>query len=191
MPASALARIRYSDYLAGEQASEEKHEYCDGAVIAMSAGTPAHSRLKTNLTRVVGNALVGKPCASFDADLRVRVVATSLATYPDLTVICGPLVRDVEDHHAAVNPTALFEVLSPSTAGYDRGEKFDHYQRIETLSAYGIVDHTRPHLDLYTRDPSGGWLRRGYGRGDLVRIDAIDVAIAVDDVYVGWEELRE
>lgn len=191
MPAAAVSRVRYADYLAAEEISAVKHEYCDGAVVAMAGGTPLHSRLKTNLAGEIFRALIGKPCSSFDADLRVRVPATTLATYPDLTVICGPLERDGEDRHAATNPTALFEVLSPSTAAYDRGEKFDHYVRLDSLQVYVLVDHARPHVDMYTRDPAGGWLRRGFGPGDTVRIEAIDASVRVDDIYAGWEALRE
>ncbi|MSQ00632.1 MAG: Uma2 family endonuclease [Myxococcales bacterium] len=152
--------------------------------------TPEHSLLKTNLAWAVRSALSNKPCVPFDVDLRVRVQATGLATYPDLTMVCGPMRVDAEDRNAAVNPTALFEVLSTSTAGYDRGEKFDHYATIPSLRAYILVDHTRVHLDCDTPSADGSWARRGYGLGQRVRIEAIDAEIAVDDVYVRWLELR-
>jgi len=182
--------VRYAKYLADEELSDVKHEYCNGAVVAMAGGTIAHSRLKTNLLYRLAAALDGKPCAAFAADARVRVTATSLATYPDVSVVCGPVQTDDEDPNAIVNPTALFEVLSPSTAGYDRGEKFDHFMQIPTLRAYVIVDHARPHIDLYTRNPDDTWTRRGFGAGDTVRIDAIDVDVQVKQVYEGWEALR-
>lgn len=187
----AARRTSYPDYLAMEAGSLDKHEFGDGMVIAMAGGTLSHSLLKTNLTVAVGSALRGRPCRPFDADLRVRVPATTLATYPDLTVICGPPERDAEDHEAAVNPTALFKVLSKSTAGYDRGEKFDHYQQLPSLQQYVLIDYTRPHVDVYTRLPSGGWERRGYGEDQRVPLPSIDVELSVAEIYSGWAEVRD
>lgn len=191
MPGAAVARVSYREYLAAEEQSDVKHEYCDGVVVAMAGGTPDHSRLKSNLLFRLSVALDGKPCRPFDSDLRVRVPATGLVTYPDVSVICGTFQPDAEDSSAATNPTALFEVLSPSTAGYDHGEKFDHYAKLPSLAAYVLLDHTRPHVDLYTRSSDGSWARRGYGPGERVRVDAIGVSLVVDEIYEGWAALRE
>ncbi|MSP54394.1 MAG: Uma2 family endonuclease [Myxococcales bacterium] len=152
--------------------------------------TPDHSLLKTNLGRVVGNALSGRGCRAFDSDLRVRCPATGLATYPDLTVGCGPFVIDDEDKDAAVNPTVIFELLSKSTASYDRTEKFDHYATLEMLATYVIVDNARPRIDVYTRPDEDSWVRRRYASGARVPLPAIGAEIAVDDIYDGWAELR-
>lgn len=190
MSSAARQLHTYAEYLSQEEASLEKHEFCDGAIVAMAGGTRAHSRMKTNLTVAVGTALHGRPCQPYDSDLRVRVPATTLATYPDLSVICGQAVADAEDRHAVVNPAVLFEVLSPSTAGYDRGEKFDHYQRLASLQQYVLLDHARPHVDVYSRLPSGGWERRGYGTGERVPLTSIDVELGVDELYTGWAEAR-
>ncbi|MSQ04303.1 MAG: Uma2 family endonuclease [Myxococcales bacterium] len=121
MPAAAARRHSYAEYLALEAATEDKHEFCDGIIVAMAGGTILHSVLKTSLALAVGDALRGRDCRPFDSDLHLRVPATSLATYPDLTVIRGPVARDTDDPHAVTNPTVLFEVLSASTAGYERG----------------------------------------------------------------------
>lgn len=190
MPSVAVRRFSYAEYLAQEAASLEKHEYFEGNIVAMAGGTGSHSRLKTNLTAIVSVGLAGRRCEAFDSDLRVRVLATGLATYPDLSVICGTRVSHPEDPHAATNPSVLFEVLSRDTAAYDRGEKFDHYQLIPELRHYVIVDHTRPHIDVYTRQDDGSWARRGYGAGDRLEINTIGVVIEVDAVYRGWAEER-
>lgn len=189
MPAFAPVRYSYADYVAGEELSLIKHEYCHGSIVAMAGGTVAHARLKSNLMTAVGSALRGRPCQAFDADLRIRVLATDLATYPDLSVICGPVERDPDDRCAVTNPTALFEVLSKSTAAYDRGEKFDHYQQLASLQLYVLVDDKRPHIDVYTRQSDGSFARRGYGAGALLPLTAIDVNLAVDDVYERWAEI--
>ncbi len=186
MSSTGPRRYSYAEYLALEEGSLEKHEFYEGAILAMAGGTVSHSLLKTNLTGAVVARLRGRPCRAFDADLRVRVPATTLSTYPDLTVICGPPERDAEDHHAAVYPTVLLEVLSPSTAAYDRGEKFDNYQMLPSLRQYVLLDHTRPHVDVYTRLPSGGWERRGYGPGQPVPLPAIEIELDVSELYEGW-----
>lgn len=190
MSNTAPHRHTQAEYLAMEAASLEKNEFFEGTILAIAGGTVSHSLLKTNLTGAVVARLRGRPCRAFDADLRVRVPATTLSTYPDLTVICGPIERDVEDRHAAVNPTVLFEVLSPATAAYDRGEKFDNYQPLPALRQYVLLDHTRPHVDVYTRLPSGGWERRGYGPGQSVPLSAIEVDLDVNELYEGWAAER-
>lgn len=189
MASTARRRVSYAEYLAEEAASDVKHEFCDGAVVAMAGGTPEHALLKTNLTVLVGAALRGRPCRPFDSDLRVRVQATSLATYPDLTVVCGPLQRDTEDRDAAINPTLLAEVLSPSTAGYDRGEKLDHYARIPTLREVVLVDSTRVHVDVYRRLGEDAWERHGYGPGATVPLASLEVAVEMEALFEGWAAL--
>ncbi len=190
MPAVGQRRFSYAEYLDLEQASTEKNEYLDGQIVAMAGGTGSHSRLKTNLAKLVAVALAGGRCRAYDSDLRVRVEATGLATYPDLSVVCGPRQPHPEDRHAATNPTALFEVLSKDTAGYDRGEKFDHYQRIASLRLYVLVDGTRPHVDVYTRQDDGAWARRGYEPGTRAALPGLDIEIDVTALYDGWEEER-
>lgn len=189
MPSTAHRRHSYAEYLAFEEASDVKHEYCDGAIVAMAGGTPEHSLLKSNLLGLAHAALSGRPCRPFDSDLRVRVPSTTLATYPDLSVICGPLQRDVEDRNAAVNPTLLAEVLSPSTAAYDRGEKLDHYAHLTTLREVVLIDSTRAHVDVYRRLGEKAWERHGYGPGERIPLGSIEVSIELDELYDGWAEL--
>jgi Uma2 family endonuclease len=188
MPASAPRWYSYAEYLEIERGALERHEWFDGAILAMAGGTRLHARLKTRLTFLVSRALEGKRCVPYDSDLRVRVVASGLATYPDLSVICDAFIPDAEDRHAATNPSALFEVLSKDTAGYDHGEKFEHYKRIPTLRHYVLLDDQRPHLVLYTRLDDGRWARSGHDAGSSVDLPEIGVTLDVDEVYAGFEE---
>lgn len=190
MPTVAQRRYSYAEYLALEAGSLHKHEYFEGNVVAMAGGTGSHSRLKTNLTVLVGAALADRPCEAYDSDLRVRVLASGLATYPDLTVICGPRQPHPEDPHAATNPSVIFEVLSKETAAYDRGEKFDHYQLVPELKHYVLVDHARRHVDVYSRQAGGSWGRRGYGPDDVVDLGELGLVLPVGAVYRGWEAER-
>ena len=142
------------------------------------------------MSPAVGTLLAGKRCRPFGEAQRIRIPATDLSTYPDLSVICGPIERDPADKDAAINPTVLFEVLSPSTAAYDQGEKFDHHARLPSLKAYVLVDHHRENVVLYTRGADATWMRRVHEAGALVKIAAIDVEIPVAAIYAGWEEFK-
>ena len=127
--------------------------------------------------------LSGGPCTLFTSDLRVRVVATGLATYPDVTVVCGALEYDPEDANAAANPTLLVEVTSTSTETYDRGEKAEHYRRIPSLREYLLVSHRERRIECWRRESGGAWEPRSAGRGDLLRLEALAIDLDVDAVY--------
>ncbi|MGH8471968.1 MAG: Uma2 family endonuclease, partial [Gammaproteobacteria bacterium] len=121
MMSSPLHRTRYTwaEYIALEASSNVKHEYLDGQIYAMAGGTPEHAALAAAVTGLLFPQLRGSPCRAHDADLRVRVPKTGLATYPDVTIVCGPSERDPDDRNAVTNPTLIVEVLSQSTEDYD------------------------------------------------------------------------
>ena len=135
------------------------------------------------MTVILGQQLAGGPCYPLSSDLRVRVRATGLATYPDVTVVCGPLERDVEDPHAAVNPAVLVAVTSDSTEAYDRGEKFTHYRQIPSLREYVLVSHRERAIERRWRDPDGTWRSENVGRGGTVELPSIAATLAVDAIY--------
>ena len=118
--------IHYSwaDYLALEGSSNVKHEFLDGQIYGMAGGTPEHAALKAAVTGLLFSQIRGGRCRAHAPDLRVRVPETGLATYPDVTVVCGPRELHPEDQDAVTNPALIVEVLSKSTADYDRGDKF-------------------------------------------------------------------
>jgi Uma2 family endonuclease len=120
----ARKRTTYAEYLAFAEASELKHEYIAGEIVAMSGGTIAHGRLIGQLTGLIRDALKGRHCVVLPAEVRVRIRAADRATYPDLHVVCTAVEADPDDLHAVVNPTVLVEVLSDTTADADRGDKF-------------------------------------------------------------------
>ena len=181
--------VTLEQYLQAEELSTEKHEYCNGVVVAMAGGTMAHARVVTNLSGILFAQLRGRPCRPFNEAQRIVVRETGLWTYPDLSVICGAPQRAEGDRHAATNPKVIFEVLSESTAGYDQGEKFDHYATIPSLEVYVLVDSRRENVVLNTRAEGASWLRRVYGAGANFRIEAIDVELSVAEIYEGWAEL--
>lgn len=180
--------ISYAEYLAAEQRGEIKHEYLDGAVVAMAGGTIAHGELSGLVFATLFQRLQGRSCRVYNSDVRVHVEATGLTTYPDVTVVCGPRRTAAVDDQALTNPVLLVEVLSPSTAAYDRGEKFEHYQRIESLREYVLVSPDRPRVERYCRIGDGTWSYVAAGSGDRVRLDSLDIELDVGALYAGMTQ---
>ena len=176
-------RATLKEYLAGEESSAERHEFLRGEVYAMAGGTPEHAALAMAIGRALGNALDGRPCRVFSADARIRVQATGLVTYPDVTVVCGVLETDAEDRHAIINPVVLVEILSDTTEAYDRGEKAAHYRHVASLQEYVLVSQREQRVEVYRRNAAGRWELYEYGPGAQIELASVGCAIAVDDVY--------
>ena len=175
-------RYTFADYVALERASNVKHEHLEGQIYAMAGGTPEHAAMAAAVSGLLFAQLRGKPCRVYSSDLRVR--AKDLTTYPDVTVVCGPVQRDPEDTNTASNPNLVVEVTSASTEEYDRGEKLARYQEIATLTTVVIVSHREPSIDVWERAQQG-WKRRSAHAGERVELPAIGCTLAVDDIYVG------
>ena len=152
----------------------------------MSGGTSTHSLITMNVGGSLWSRLRDKPCTAYESNMRVKIEATGLRTYPDASVYCEPLKYDPEDpkRTTAVNPTIVIEVLSPSTEGYDRGLKAKSYRLLPTLKAYALVAQDRPHVELHVRQSSGNWtLSDVAGMDAVVRLEAIDVEMPLSEVY--------
>src|SRR5207248_6960775 len=108
-------------------------------------------------------------CRAYDADLRVRTVS-GLATYPDVTVFCGPTERDAADTQAVTNPALIIEVLSRSTEEYDTGDKFEHYKTLQSLQQYVLVSHRERSLEIWTRGEDGAWRRAVLREGEIAHL---------------------
>jgi Uma2 family endonuclease len=185
MMSSPLHRTRYTwaQYLALEASSNVKHEYLSGQIYAMAGGTPEHAALAAAVIGLLFPQLRGSPCRAHDADLRVRVPKTGLATYPDVTIVCGPSQRDPEDDNAVTNPTLVVEVLSASTEDYDRGDKFEHYKGLSSLSEYVLVSHRERKVEVWVRDPEGTWTCNTARSGEVARLASIGARLDVDELY--------
>ena len=172
----------FEEYLEIEEAATVRHEFYDGEIYAMAGGTPEHAAMAAEITSKLGRQLEGGPCRAYSSDLRLRVLATGLATYPDVTVISGPSERDPASPSHVTNPTLIVEVLSPSTADYDKGKKLEHYKTMPSLQSVLLVDHASERIELHSRE-GDDWLRREFGGGQVVPLDAISCSIEVDAVY--------
>lgn len=172
----------FTEYLDLEEVARVRHEFLDGEIYAMAGGTPEHAAMAATITAALGRQLDPQTCRVYSSDLRVRVLATGLATYPDVTVICGPSERDPESTTHVVNPKVVVEITSPGTTEYDRGEKLEHYKTIRTLEAIAIVDHASERFELWTRS-GDGWQLRSFGGGETVPLHAIGVELQIDEIY--------
>ncbi len=175
--------IAYSAYLAAEAASPVKHEYLAGRTWAMAGGTPEHAAICANLITALSLALRGKPCRVFTSDMRLRIPDCRMATYPDVTVICGPAEPAADDRHAAVNPVLLVEVLSDSSEAYDRGEKAAMYRRIPSLQEYLLVAQTSARVERYRRCPGEVWELAEAGPSGTIELSSIAVTLDVSGIY--------
>jgi len=181
-------RLTYAEYLALERETDLKHEFLDGEAWAMAGGTPRHAALQNNVSTLLRVGLASRPCRPYASDLKVRVLDTGLATYPDVAVICGAPERDPEDRNAATNPVLLVEVLSDSTEAWDRGGKFAHYRRIPSLRHYVLVSQDPVRIEHFLRQVDGTWVLREHGSGDTVALDDLGVSLDVNAVYADLPE---
>jgi Uma2 family endonuclease len=163
-----------------EERSPIRHEFLDGSIYAMAGGTPEHAAMTAAIVSSLGAQM--KTCRVYSSDLRVRVLSTGLATYPDVTVICGPSERDPASRNHVTNPTLLVEVLSNATQDYDRGEKLEHYKRIPSLRVVLLVDHTKPEIVVWSRHDDE-WSSAVFGPGQDIVLDAVGANLRVDEVY--------
>lgn len=177
-------RHRYTldEYLELEEVAGVRHEFYDGEIYAMAGGTPEHAAMAAAVTTILGRQLGSGPSRVYSSDLRLRVAATGLATYPDVTVVCGKSERDAASKTHVTNPKVLVEVLSPATAEYDRGDKLEHYRQISTLEAVVLIEHENPGIEVWTR-ASEGWSKRRFEAGQVVPLACLGCELAVDEVY--------
>ena len=177
-------RLSEQEYLAFERAAEERHEYADGEIFAMSGGTWEHSLIAGNIIRELSTALLERPCAVHGSDMRIHIPATRRYTYSDVLVVCGQPVFTDEARDTLVNPTLIVEVLSDSTESYDRGDKFEHYETVPSLRDYVLVSQKKVRIEHFQRQADGTWQRRAAGAGDRVMFESIRCELEVDRAYL-------
>jgi Uma2 family endonuclease len=175
----------FDEYVRLERNSPVKHEYLAGRIYAIAGGTPDHGRLAFEIGATIGAAIRGGRCRGQSSDVRIRVRTTGLATYPDVSVVCGPRELDPEDENAVTNPTLLVEVTSKSTEEYDRGEKFDHYREIPSLREYVVGAPGGGGLVGRRRETNGEWSTTVARAGQRAELRSVECTIDVDALYDG------
>lgn len=181
--AATRQEMTYAEYLAFEEASEEKHEWVDGVVYAMSGGTLAHNQLSAQMIVELSRLIGDRPCRVFTSDQRTRPNRVRLAAYPDVTVVCGDPVVHEEDRNAVTNPLVLVEVLSDSTEGWDRAGKFRRYRKLASLRHYVLVSQRERCIEVYSRADDDTWVFAEALAGESAALDALGGALDVDRVY--------
>ncbi len=177
-------RYTYAEYVGLERDSPTKHEFFDGEIYAMAGGSEEHSALAVEVIVALRNGLGDQPCRVHSSDLRVYVEAVGLATFPDGSVICGPLVQHGPSPDAtALNPTLLLEVTSDSSEEYDTGGKLECYLTIPSLRDYVIVSHRERRITVHQRAGDGSWTTRVAIDGGQVRVESLRVDLVVDVIY--------
>ena len=187
---SSLAPTRFTEreYLALERASDRKHEFVDGAIVAMAGARPPHNILAANVTAALVVLSRGRSCVTMTSDQRVHVPLTGLYAYPDVIVACGERRYDDGEPPSLLNPTALVEVTSDSTEDFDRGTKILHYQTVTELREYVIVSHRERRIDHFRREGDGQWhLTTITSDQASVELPALGGPLALADVYAGVE----
>jgi Uma2 family endonuclease len=182
--AQPLPHYTEDEYLQMERQAASRHEFLDGLVYAMAGESPNHSRICISLTTEVGISLKGRNCEAFSPNMKVRTGQGGLYSYPDLSVVCGEARFHDRYGDVLLNPVVIFEVLSPSAAAYDEGEKFLRYQTIDSLRAYVLVSQTSPLIRLYERDDNGNWRETIIsGLDGVLRLVVMDCAIPLAEIY--------
>lgn len=182
------AIITADDYLAQEVLAETRNEYRNGVVVPMTGGTPEHNEIASVLNALLRTALKGQGYSIFVADQRLWIPEPNLYTYPDVMVAKRPIERKPDRTDTVMNPILIAEVLSKSTATYDRTEKFAAYRTIASLQNYLLIDQYQPHVELYARTGDQQWLFSEYGQlSDRVLLDAVSVELPLTDLYEAIE----
>ncbi|KAF0166956.1 MAG: hypothetical protein FD157_118 [Rhodocyclaceae bacterium] len=168
------------EYLNWEITQTEKHEYVAGEVFAMGGASRRHVTITLNLSVALDEAMTGKPCRVYTADMKVEIAAKRSYFYPDVFITCHP-----DDHRAELtmrHPVLVAEILSPSTAAYDRGDKFIAYRTLSTLKEYLLIDPDHQQVELFRKGADGLWVLHDFAPGQTVQLTSVDAEIA-------WERL--
>ena len=194
---SALPKRYFTpeEYLLLEERSPYKSQWIDGEIFPMGEDTsgvpsmmggaaPVHVLITGNLGFSLNLRFRGRSCRAFIADLRVASVPGGIYTYPDVSALCGEPRYDDSNPPSLLNPQIIVEVLSPSTAAFDRGEKFMRYKGLASLTDYVLVAADKIEVEHHARQPEGGWLSRTFAQPtDLLRLASVDCEIPLGEIY--------
>lgn len=174
-------RLTPAEYLDWEEKQELRYEYLNGEVYAMTGGTVNHGRIAANLIATLIPHLRNGGCRVQTSDVKVQVAESNDYIYPDVSVTCDD--RDKTATKFIAHPCLIVEVLSPSTAAYDRRDKFNLYRRSESLQDYVLVDTNKIEIDIYSKNDRGRWEILSYVAGDIVELKSIDLIFPIEQIF--------
>ena len=182
--AAAHTYLTPEEYLDFERKATTKHEYVNGQMFAMSGASFAHNFITANTANQLYNQLIDSECQVVTNDMRVKAIETESYFYPDIVVVCGEPRAEDDTFDTLLNPTLIVEVLSPSTAAYDRGKKFAHYQQIVSLQAYILISQDKIYVEHYYRRQETEWQRADFqGLEEVLPLFSIDCELRLQDIY--------
>lgn len=182
------------EYLAFERASDTRHEYYAGIIIAMAGGTARHNRIVGSTYASLYNQLRGRDCNVYPSDMRVKATYTNIYSYPDITVTCGEEQFEDSREDSLLNPVVIIEILSPSTEKVDRGKKFQSYRTIPSLREYILIAQDDYHIERFVRYGENTWLlSEVIGRDASIELSAIQSVLRLEEIYerVSFPVLQE
>ncbi|MCF0053802.1 Uma2 family endonuclease [Dyadobacter sp. LJ53] len=185
MTAQAIKMYSEKEYLELEREAEYKSEYYRGEIFAMAGASPNHNRILENLSGECYIALKGKSCQSFSSDMRLHIPQNDLYTYPDLLIVCGKPEFSEIDKDTLINPSVIIEVLSKTTASYDRGNKFRLYRSISTLMEYILVDSLSVSVEVFRKNEDGSWtfVSEINNIEEQILLTSINAQLKLSDIY--------
>ena len=170
-----------ADYLAWEAEQTERHEFVGGETFAMTGAEDRHVTVVGNVYMALRQHLSGTPCRTFVTDMRLHVAALGNYFYPDIMVTCSPV--DLASPMAKSEPKLIVEVLSPSTAAYDRGLKFSHYRNLPSLQEYVLVDLDTRAVDGYTLGAEGLWVLHPFAANETVTLASVALQLSAAQLF--------
>lgn len=170
-----------SDYLLWEAKQAERHEYLDGEVFAMAGAEDTHVTVSGNLYIALRQHLTGSPCRTYMSDMRVQVESINSYFYPDVLVTCS--TKDSASRLVKTEPKFIAEILSPSTAAYDRGMKFSHYRELPSLQEYIVVDLDTRCTDCYRLGADGLWVLHPFAKGETVELTSVALTLSAAQLF--------
>ncbi len=183
MSSQVQTRLTPEQYLALERQAKHRSEYINSSIFAMAGASRQHNLIAGNVFGELRAQLRGLPCETYINDMRVKVSVTGLYTYPDVVALCGQ--PNFEDTHVdtLLNPSVIVEVLSDSTEAYDRGEKFAHYRRLESLRDYVLIAQNQVRVEHYARQGDQWVLSEASALTGALHLSSINCAVVLRDIY--------
>ena len=180
---TAQTYLTPEEYLTWERKQPFKNEYHNGQIVAMSGASRGHNRITLDTATQLNNQLMESECEVFASEMRVRTSPDISYFYPDVIVVCGEPRFEDDTFDTLLNPIVLIEVLSPSTAAFDRGEKFEYYKQLASLQEYILISQNSVRVEHYCRQETQ-WIHNTFQRlEDVLSLASIECEVSLDAIY--------
>ena len=184
MSTAPVRRVSPEEYLAFERQAKRKSEFYDGEIFAMAGASRKHNLIALNLAAELRQQLKDKPCEVYLSEMRTRI-PNGPYVYPDVVVVCSEPQFEDEGLDTLTNPLVVIEVLSDSTADFDRGTKFRYYRQIESLREYIVIDQSEPFVERHTRGAGDVWqLEESAGLSATLKLESPGCTLSLSDIYL-------